>query len=241
MTSATSDGRGIADNAPPVEVSATSVFAQLITAAQAHRRQSDPFRRLAGLLTASAVLAEHAGLAEHSRAEPGGGAEFAPGALARALADLLRVAAAMAADFDITDLLVEAIRSRYLGTLDASGGTGTSPAPVFPESGDNDEFWLLAATARQLTARYPAETGPYRRLAKIYEEGGEVAEQIHIYAGSGIKRQKHGPFRPARLADELSDLMRSAVAMANDFKIVALLADALGGTPAERTQARRTD
>ncbi|MEV7629212.1 hypothetical protein [Actinoplanes sp. NPDC089786] len=57
------------------------------------------------------------------------------------------------------------------------------------------------------------------------EETGEVAEQVNIWAGTGLKRQKHGEFDPRELAAELSDVMRVAVGIALEFDIVDLLGD----------------
>jgi hypothetical protein len=50
-------------------------------------------------------------------------------------------------------------------------------------------FHLLVATAQTLTARYPHDSGAFVRLAKLTEETGEVATQINIWAGTGLKRQ----------------------------------------------------
>ena len=90
-------------------------------------------------------------------------------------------------------------------------------------SAADDLFGLLVNTTRTLAARYPEDAGPFARLAKLTEETGEVAAQINIWAGSGLKRSKHGPFDARELAAELSDVLRAAVSIAVDLDILDLL------------------
>jgi NTP pyrophosphatase (non-canonical NTP hydrolase) len=93
----------------------------------------------------------------------------------------------------------------------------------------DDLFGLLVDTARTLAARYPEDTGAFVRLAKLTEETGEVAAQINIWAGTGLKRSKHGPFDARKLAAELSDALRAAVSIAVDFDILNLLITEIRG------------
>ncbi|WP_436528401.1 hypothetical protein [Actinoplanes sp. HUAS TT8] len=88
------------------------------------------------------------------------------------------------------------------------------------DSTADEPFDLLVATAHELAARYPADTGAFVRLAKLTEETGEVARQINIWAGTGLKREKHGAFDAGELAAELSDVLRAAVSIALDLGIV---------------------
>lgn len=76
-----------------------------------------------------------------------------------------------------------------------------------------------------ITAKYPKKHGAFERVVHLAEETGEVAEQINIWAGTGLKRQKHGEFAPANLAAELSDVMRVAVGIALEFDIVEQVGD----------------
>jgi NTP pyrophosphatase (non-canonical NTP hydrolase) len=96
-------------------------------------------------------------------------------------------------------------------------------------SAADDLFWLLVDTARTLAARYPEDTGAFVRLAKLTEETGEVAAQINIWAGTGLKRRKHGEFEARDLAAELSDVLRAAVSIAVDFDILDLLITEIRG------------
>jgi NTP pyrophosphatase (non-canonical NTP hydrolase) len=92
------------------------------------------------------------------------------------------------------------------------------------DSTADDLFGLLVDTTRTLAARYPEDAGAFVRLAKLTEETGEVAAQINIWAGTGLKRSKHGAFDPRELAAELSDVLRAAVSIAVDFDILDLVA-----------------
>ena len=95
----------------------------------------------------------------------------------------------------------------------------TSPAGT----SDTGLFVLLVATAQMMTVTYPKTHGAFERVVQLAEETGEVAEQVNIWAGTGLKRPKHGEFDPRNLAAELSDVMRVAVGIALEFGIVDLL------------------
>ncbi|MFC7530138.1 hypothetical protein [Actinoplanes sp. GCM10030250] len=112
----------------------------------------------------------------------------------------------------------------------AATETGASPAT---DSTADGLFGLLVDTAQTLTARYPQDTGAFVRLAKLTEETGEVAAQINIWAGTGLKREKHGEFNPRELAAELSDVLRSAVSIALDLNILDLLIAEIRGRHTE--------
>ena len=86
-------------------------------------------------------------------------------------------------------------------------------------------FTLLVETSRMLTAKYPKKHGAFERVVNLAEETGEVAEQINIWAGTGLKREKHGDFDPQHLAAEISDVMRVAVGIALEFDIIDLVGD----------------
>lgn len=104
-------------------------------------------------------------------------------------------------------------------TSGTNPGSGENPADI------DGLFALLVATSRMITIRYPKGHGAFERVIHLTEETGEVAEQINIWAGTGIKRQKHGEFDPRNLAAELSDVMRVAVGIALEFGIVDLVGD----------------
>jgi NTP pyrophosphatase (non-canonical NTP hydrolase) len=107
------------------------------------------------------------------------------------------------------------------GTAEPGTATGAGSAAARPDN----LFSLLVATSQQLSPRYPKKDGAFERVAQLAEETGEVAEQINIWAGTGLKRQKHGEFDPHNLAMELADVMRVAVGIALEFGIVDSLGD----------------
>jgi NTP pyrophosphatase (non-canonical NTP hydrolase) len=98
-------------------------------------------------------------------------------------------------------------------------------------------FTLLVATAHMLSTQYPKKRGAFERVVQLAEETGEVAEQINIWAGTGLKRQKHGEFDPANLAAELSDIMRVTVGIALEFDIVNLVGDHIRARHTQATEA----
>ncbi|RSM39910.1 hypothetical protein DMB66_57815 [Actinoplanes sp. ATCC 53533] len=104
-------------------------------------------------------------------------------------------------------------------TSDTTSGSGENHADI------DGLFALLVSTSQMITIRYPKRHGAFERVVHLAEETGEVAEQINIWAGTGIKRQKHGEFDPRNLAVELSDVMRVAVGIALEFGIVDLVGD----------------
>jgi len=71
----------------------------------------------------------------------------------------------------------------------------------------------------------------------LAEETGEVAEQINIWAGTGLKRQKHGEFDPQNLAMELADVMRVAVGIALEFGIVDSLGNQIRARHAQAAES----
>lgn len=100
---------------------------------------------------------------------------------------------------------------------------GTTPAAEARSEDLDDLFPLIVATAQYMTTKYPKKHGAFERMTQLTEETGEVAEQINIWAGTGIKRQKHGEFDPQALAAEISDVMRVAVGIALEFNIIDLV------------------
>ena len=107
-----------------------------------------------------------------------------------------------------------------------AASTGEFTSGSADTAADTDRlFALLVETSRMLTAKYPTRNGPFERVVQLAEETGEIAEQINIWAGRGLKRQKHGEFHPQHLAAEISDVMRAAVGIALEFDILSLVSD----------------
>ncbi|MFG1995288.1 hypothetical protein ACGFJ7_35465 [Actinoplanes sp. NPDC048988] len=107
--------------------------------------------------------------------------------------------------------------------MTGSATSGTTVDAVDTEPGTQDLFTLLIATSQLLTDKFPKKHGAFERVVQLAEETGEVAEQINIWAGTGLKREKHGEFVPQNLATELADVMRVAAGIAVELNIVDLL------------------
>lgn len=119
--------------------------------------------------------------------------------------------------------------------------SGDSSAAANESSTDLDGlFPLIVATAQRLTSKYPKRHGAFERLGQLTEETGEVAEQINIWAGTGLKRQKHGEFNPQHLATEVCDVIRVAVGIALEFDIVDLVGHEIRAQYARTLQAPGT-
>lgn len=118
----------------------------------------------------------------------------------------------------------------------AASAGGAAPAGDAIDTDLGGLFPLIVATSRALTLRYPRKYGPFERVVQLAEETGEVAEQINIWAGVGLKREKHGDFVPQQLAAEISDVVRVAVGIAIEFDILGLLCNEIRERAARVTE-----
>lgn len=73
-------------------------------------------------------------------------------------------------------------------------------------------FYQMAQAANK---RFPNGVEPYQMATRLLEECGEVASEINLWEGSGLKRQKHGEPKKEDLANELRQ------AITELFKIAA--------------------
>jgi NTP pyrophosphatase (non-canonical NTP hydrolase) len=60
---------------------------------------------------------------------------------------------------------------------------------------------------------------PFKIIARLAEECGELSTEVQLWEGSALKREKHGPPDAARLAKEVMDVMRAALAVAEYYRI----------------------
>ena len=65
----------------------------------------------------------------------------------------------------------------------------------------------LYRVAQIHTLRFPDGNEPYKIVARILEECGEVASEVNHFERSGIKCQKHGEPSKQKLADEIKQAM----------------------------------
>jgi NTP pyrophosphatase (non-canonical NTP hydrolase) len=73
----------------------------------------------------------------------------------------------------------------------------------------------LRATAAGLNRCFPDGNDPFRMLARLLEECGELAQQVNLFEGTGVKREKYGEPDRGRMAKEIMDVLRCV------FQIIA--------------------
>ena len=72
----------------------------------------------------------------------------------------------------------------------------------------------LYAITHGLNHRFPDGNDPFQMMTRLLEEGGELAQMVNHFEGTGIKREKYGPPDKAKLAKEVMDLLRCALQIA---------------------------
>lgn len=86
-----------------------------------------------------------------------------------------------------------------------------------------DRLDKLYRIGEALNKRFPGNDDPFRVLARLLEECGEMAEQVHIFEGTGIKREKAGAPDKAQLAKEAQDIMTAVLHLVTHYEAVAEL------------------
>lgn len=81
----------------------------------------------------------------------------------------------------------------------------------------------IYAINEALEQRFPDGNSIFEIMTRLLEECGELAEQVNIFEDRGIKRQKHGQPDQAKLAKEVQDVLRCALAVARHYGIEAEL------------------
>ncbi len=72
----------------------------------------------------------------------------------------------------------------------------------------------LYAITHGLNRRFPDGNDPFQMMTRLLEEGGELAQMVNHFEGTGIKKEKYGEPDKAKLAKEVMDLMRCALQIA---------------------------
>ena len=90
---------------------------------------------------------------------------------------------------------------------------------------------------------FPGNADPFRILARLMEESGELAEQVHLREGLGLKRQKHGEPDDKKLAKEIQDIMTAVLDIARYYGIEDVLETQVDiiaerATPGQRNETR---
>jgi NTP pyrophosphatase (non-canonical NTP hydrolase) len=82
-----------------------------------------------------------------------------------------------------------------------------------------DTLEKLYAICRGLNRRFANENAPFEIMTRLLEESGELAEQVNLFEGRGVKRDKHGEPDKAKMAREVQDVMRCALQTAMYYGI----------------------
>jgi len=90
-----------------------------------------------------------------------------------------------------------------------------------------EAFYKMAEGARK---RFPEGNEPFKMAARLLEECGEVAAEIHHWEDSGIKRQKRGEPSKESLANELRQAMVCLFGIAAYYSVEAELEESVKRT-----------
>ena len=77
-------------------------------------------------------------------------------------------------------------------------------------------FYQMAEASNR---RFPEGVEPYQMATRLLEECGEVAAEINLWEGSGLKRQKHGEPKKENQANELRQAMVELVTIARYYQV----------------------
>ena len=91
---------------------------------------------------------------------------------------------------------------------------------------DYDTFQKLYKIVEGLNKRFPGGDDPFRILARLLEESGELAQEIHHFEGIGRKRQIHPePPNKDHLAKECMDIFTAVLHVAKHYNVEQELSD----------------
>ncbi len=77
-------------------------------------------------------------------------------------------------------------------------------------------FYQMAEASNN---RFPEGVQPYQMATRLLEECGEVAAEINLWEGSGLKRQKHGEPKKENIANEIRQAMVELVKIARYYQM----------------------
>jgi NTP pyrophosphatase (non-canonical NTP hydrolase) len=85
----------------------------------------------------------------------------------------------------------------------------------------------LVAISAGYMRRFPEGNDPFQILARLLEECGELAQQVHHFEDCGVKRAKHGEPDREHLAKEVRDVLTTALQLAHHYGIHAELSTSI--------------
>lgn len=72
----------------------------------------------------------------------------------------------------------------------------------------------LLAITHGLNRRFPNGNNPFQMMTRLLEEGGELAQMVNHFEGTGVKNEKYGAPDRTKLAKEVMDLLRCVLQVA---------------------------
>lgn len=77
----------------------------------------------------------------------------------------------------------------------------------------------LYRMAKGHTNRFPDGNEPFKIVARILEECGEVASEVNHFERTGIKTQKHGEPSRNHMADEIKQALNALIQLVQYYGI----------------------
>ena len=108
-----------------------------------------------------------------------------------------------------------------------AGRTESDPADW---SWGRDRAAELEAVVLGLRRRFPQGDDPFQIMTCLLEEGGELAQQVNHFQGTGVKREKYGPPDRVRLANEVKGVLINALRLARHYGIEPELQAEIAGS-----------
>ncbi|MCL2461284.1 MAG: hypothetical protein FWF44_01345 [Defluviitaleaceae bacterium] len=85
----------------------------------------------------------------------------------------------------------------------------------------------LYRVAQGYRKRYPKGDEPFQMVTRLLEECGEVASEVNLWEGSGIKRRKRGVPCKEDLAGEIKQAMAALLQIADYYQVKDELEDSI--------------
>jgi NTP pyrophosphatase (non-canonical NTP hydrolase) len=80
---------------------------------------------------------------------------------------------------------------------------------------------------RGFATKYPKGIEPFQIMTRILEDAGELAQQVNLFEGSGIKQEKHGEPNRAHLAHEAFGLLITLFQLIDYYELHQLVQETL--------------
>lgn len=88
----------------------------------------------------------------------------------------------------------------------------------------------LSTSNLALRRRFPDGVEPFKIISRLAEECGELSAEVQLWENQGVKRAKHGAPDARKLAKEVMDVMRAALAVAEYYHVEQELVAEISGS-----------